>query len=311
MNTDKNNVPSVAVLLPCYNEALTIAKVVSDFRKALPGATIYVYDNNSTDGTAEVARQAGAVVKTEFRQGKGNVVRSMFSDIDADVYVMADGDDTYPADEAAALIEPVVSRRADMAVGDRLSSTYFSENKRRFHGGGNLLVRWLINKLYGAEIHDVLSGYRAFSRDFVKNMPVMSKGFEIETELTMFALDGNYLIKEVPVTYRDRPENSESKLNTVKDGIRILRTIFTLFRDYRPLLFFSVVAAILAVIGIVMLIPVFIDYFRTGLVERFPTLIFGCFVLLASIMFFSVGLVLEVITNQNRKLLTYLNSHNR
>lgn len=298
----------IAVIIPCHNEESTVGKVVDDFHRALPEAEIYVFDNCSTDATTAEALRAGATVISEPRKGKGRVVRSAFRQIDADVYVMVDGDDTYPATNVKELIEPVLNGEADMVAGDRLSSTYFTENKRPFHNTGNRFISWLINMMFNSRIHDVLTGYRAFSREFVKSIPVQSKGFEIETELTAHALNFDYKVKEVVVPYQDRKADSHSKLNTISDGARIIGTAFSLFRDYKPMLFFATIASIIAVVGIVMLIPVFIDYFRTGLVARFPTLIFGCFLLLSAVMMTCAGLILQVITNQNRKLLDSLHS---
>ena len=275
----------IAVLIPCYNESKTIEKVVKDFKRELPEADIYVYDNNSTDGTDEIARQAGAIVKYEYRQGKGNVIRSMFRQIDADCYLMVDGDDTYPAEDARKMCDLVLEGKADMVVGDRLSSTYFTENKRPFHNFGNRIVRFLINKLFKNKIKDIMTGYRAFSYEFVKTYPVLSKGFEIETEMTIHAVDKNFLIQEVPVTYRDRPEGSVSKLNTYKDGFKVLKMIATLFKEYKPFFFFNIVAIILTIIALIFVIPVFNDYFKTGLVLRFPTLIVGGFIMLSAIFF--------------------------
>ena len=298
----------IAVLIPCYNEAATIAKVVRDFRAALPDAVIYVYDNNSTDGTGEIAAAAGAVVRREYRQGKGNVIRSMFRDIDAECYIMADGDDTYPAEEAAALIEPVLAGRADMVVGDRLSSTYFTENKRPFHNVGNRMVRGLINRIFRSGVQDIMTGYRAFSWLFVKSIPVLSRNFEIETEMTIHCLDKNFRIEEVPVTYRDRPEGSTSKLNTFKDGIKVLNTIASLFRDYRPLQFFSLLGLALLILAAALFFPVFGDYLETGLVARFPTLIVAGFVSIASILMFITGILLHIIVKRHRQLYElYLN----
>lgn len=293
----------IAVIIPCHNEESTVGRVVTDFQGALPGADIYVYDNCSNDRTAEAARQAGAIVISEPRKGKGRVVRRAFRDVEADVYVMVDGDDTYPATNAEEMVGPVVSGEVDMVVGDRLSSTYFTENKRPLHNSGNRFIRWLINRMFRSRIHDVLTGYRVFSREFVKSIPVQSRGFEIETELTAHALNFDYRIKEVVVPYRDRPAESHSKLNTLGDGWRIIKTAFSLFRDYRPMLFFTTISALVALIAVGMLVPVFAAYFRTGLVERFPTLIFGCFLLLAAVMLGCSGLILQVLTNQNRKLL--------
>ena len=296
----------VAVMLPCFNEALSIGKVVEDFRKVLPEADIYVYDNNSTDGTAEVAAKAGAIVRKEPRQGKGNVMRSMFRDIEADVYVIADGDDTYPAEEAPKLTKMLLEQHADMVVGDRLSSTYFSENKRPFHNSGNRFVKTMINRIFKADMHDILSGYRVFSRDFIKNFPVMSKGFEIETELTIHALDKNYRVCEAPVGYRDRGEGSVSKLNTVSDGVKVIGTIFTLFKDYRPLTFFSILSLISLAGSITLMIPVLTEYWATNLVPRFPSLIVACTLLMLAILLFLCGLVLATIAKNQRQLFEYM-----
>lgn len=292
----------VAVLIPCHNEVLTVGKVIDRFRTLLPDAEIFVFDNCSTDGTSEEAASHGATVRYVYMKGKGNVVRNMFLSVDADIYIMVDGDDTYLPEDMCWYIEPVLSGEADMVVGDRLSSTYFKENKRPFHNSGNVLVRRLVNMLFGVKLSDVMSGFRVFSRQFVKNMPVMSGGFEIETEITVYAIDNNYRIKEVPVPYKDRMEGSESKLNTFSDGIRVLSTLLMLVRDCRPLLFFSLISAVCAIISLIFLVPVFVEYFRTGLVARFPTLIFGCFVMLVALMLFCVGLVLDVIKNQFRRL---------
>lgn len=292
----------IAVLIPCYNESQTIGKVIDDFRKALPEAEIYVYDNNSTDGTGEIAKQKKAIVRKEYRQGKGNVIRSMFRDIEADCYLIIDGDDTYPAEHAREMITPVLEGRADMVIGDRLSSTYFQENKRPFHNAGNRLVRWLINSLFKSKVVDIMTGYRAFSRPFVKNFPVLSRGFEIETEMTIFALDRNFKLVEIPVQYRDRPEGSVSKLNTTRDGIRVLKTIVTLFRDYRPYTFFSFVSIFFLLVSLAFFIPVFLEYFRTGLVPRFPTLIFAGMLLILAVLFWVCGIILSVITKKHRQL---------
>lgn len=290
-----------AVLIPCYNEAMTIEKVVADFRRELPDATIYVYDNNSTDSTAEIARRAGAIVKREYRQGKGNVVRSMLRDIDADCYLMVDGDDTYPAESAREMCR-LVEDGADMVIGDRLSSTYFTENKRPFHNEGNRLVRFLINRIFHSDIHDIMTGYRALSRTFAKNFPIISRNFEIETEMTIHALDKNFLIRELKIDYRDRQEGSHSKLNTYLDGMKVVTTVFMMFRDYRPLKFFSLVSALLLLLAILMFIPVFIEYMQTGLVPRFPTLIVSGFIGIASLLTFFCGVVLEVMTKKHRQL---------
>lgn len=292
----------IAVLIPCYNESQTIGKVIDDFRQALPEAEIYVYDNNSTDGTGEIAKQKKAIVRKEYRQGKGNVIRSMFRDIEADCYLMIDGDDTYPAEHAQEMVKPVLEGRADMVIGDRLSSTYFQENKRPFHNAGNRLVRWLINSLFKSKVVDIMTGYRAFSRPFVKNFPVLSRGFEIETEMTIFALDRNFKLVEIPVQYRDRPEGSVSKLNTTRDGIRVLKTIVALFRDYRPYTFFSFVSIFFLLVSLAFFTPVFLEYFRTGLVPRFPTLVFAGMLLILAVLFWICGIILSVITKKHRQL---------
>lgn len=292
----------IAVLVPCYNESKTIEKVITDFKAALPEADIYVYDNNSQDNTAEIARRAGAIVRYEYRQGKGNVVRSMFRDIDADCYLMIDGDDTYPAENARAMCDLVIDKGVDMVIGDRLSSTYFEENKRPFHNFGNSLVRLLINKLFHANVKDIMTGYRAFSKPFVKHFPVLSQGFEIETEMTIHALDKNFLLEEIPVMYRDRPEGSVSKLNTFSDGTKVLMTIARLFRDYKPFLFFTTVALLLILFAAILFIPVFIDYLNTGLVERFPTLIVSGLITILACLCFFCGVLLEVISNKHKQL---------
>ena len=290
----------VAVLIPCFNEAPSIGAVVADFKKVLPEATVYVYDNNSTDDTAQIAAEAGAVVRKESRQGKGNVVRRMFREIDADCYLMVDGDGTYPADAAMTLLQPVMENGADMVIGDRLSTTYFKENKRPLHNSGNKLVRGLINRLWHVNIHDIMTGYRAFSRKFVKLFPVMSEGFEIETEMTIHALDKRFVIEEKPIEYSDRKEG-ESKLNTVSDGFKILRIIFSLFKNYRPLLFFGILAAVLIAISLILFIPVLVEYFKIGLVPRFPTLITAGFLAIAGLLSFFTGLCLDTIGSNNRK----------
>ena len=292
----------IAVLIPCYNESKTIAKVVSDYKQALPEAEIYVYDNNSTDGTDEIARRAGANVRYEPRQGKGNVIRSMFRDIDADCYLMIDGDDTYPAENAREMCRLVLERGVDMVIGDRLSSTYFQENKRPFHNFGNVLVRSLINKIFHNDVKDIMTGYRAFSKTFVKHFPVLSKGFEIETEMTIHALDKNFLLREIPVTYRDRPAGSVSKLNTYSDGFKVVMTIFRLFRDYKPMFFFSILSIILFLISACFVTPVLMEYFDTGLVPRFPTLIVCGFLVLLAMLLWSCGLILEVLVKKHRQL---------
>ena len=291
----------VAVLIPCYNESKTIEKVIKDFKAVLPDATIYVYDNNSTDGTDEIARQNGAVVRYEYQQGKGNVIRRMFRDIDAECYIMTDGDDTYPAVNAPEMVDKVLNRNVDMVVGDRLSSTYFQENKRPFHNFGNSLVRSSINHLFHTDIKDIMTGYRAFSYEFVKTFPVISRGFEIETEMSIHAADKNLLMENVIVDYKDRPEGSVSKLNTYSDGFKVLGTILNLFSTYKPLRFFGIIAAILAVLSVGFAIPVFTEYFATGLVRRFPTLIVCGFVLIVAINFLFTGVVLEKIAFKNRQ----------
>ena len=292
----------IAVLIPCYNEGKTIEKVVKDYKKALPEADIYVYDNNSTDDTAKIAENAGAIVKHEYRQGKGNVIRSMFRQIDADCYIMVDGDDTYPAENAREMCNLVLDKKADMVVGDRLSSTYFTENKRPFHNFGNRIVRFLINKLFKNNIKDIMTGYRAFSKEFVKTYPVLSKGFEIETEMTIHAVDKNFKLVEIPVTYRDRPEGSVSKLNTYRDGFKVLKMIATLFKEYKPFFFFNIISIVLALISLLFIVPVFQEYFETGLVLRFPTLIVGGFIMLSALLSFICGVILDVIVKKHKQL---------
>lgn len=292
----------IAVLIPCYNESKTIEKVVKDYKKALPEADVYVYDNNSKDGTDEIARKAGAIVKYEYKQGKGNVIRTMFKEIDADCYLMIDGDDTYPAENAREMCDYVLDGKADMVIGDRLSSTYFKENKRPFHNFGNRLVRGLINTLFKSKIKDIMTGYRAFSYDFVKTFPVLSKGFEIETEMSIHALDKNFKLIEIPVQYRDRPEGSVSKLNTFSDGFKVIKTIINLFKDYKPSLFFGLIGTIFILISIGFAIPVFIEYFKTGLVPRFPTLIFSGFMLVVGIINYVCGVILDGVTKKYRLL---------
>ena len=284
----------IAVLIPCYNEEKTIEKVVSDFKNALPRAEIYVYDNNSTDRTARRARKAGAIVRYEHQQGKGNVVRRMFQEIEADCYVLVDGDDTYPAESAVDMVRSVFEKKTDMVVGDRLSSTYFSENKRPFHNFGNTVVKLSINTLFRSDVLDIMTGYRAFSRRFVKTFPILSKGFEIETEMTIHAVSMNLSVDNVVIEYRDRPEGSESKLNTVSDGIKVINTVIKLYRNYKPLSFFSWVATIMLLVDfIVLLFAVFIPFEQTGLVERFPTLIVGGFTAIASLLLYICGLILD------------------
>lgn len=291
----------IAVLIPCYNEGKTIEKVVTDFKKVLPEAVIYVYDNNSTDGTAQIAEKAGAVVRHEYCQGKGNVIRRMFQEVDAKCYLMVDGDDTYPAESAREMADKVLERKVDMVVGDRLSSTYFEENKRPFHNFGNSIVRWGINTFFKNDIKDIMTGYRAFSYRFVKTFPVLSKGFEIETEMSIHAIDKNMFVENVVIEYRDRPEGSESKLNTYSDGMKVIGTIIRLFQTYRPLTFFGTVAAILMLLAVGFFIPVGITYADTGLVPNFPTLIVCGFVALASIQSFFAGLILQTMYRKNRQ----------
>lgn len=292
----------IAVLIPCYNEAITIKKVVEDYKEVLPEADIYVYDNNSTDGTDKIAKKAGAIVRYEYKQGKGNVIRRMFKDIDADCYLMIDGDDTYPKENAREMCNLILEGKADMVIGDRLSSTYFTENKRPFHNFGNRIVRFLINKLFKNNIKDIMTGYRAFSYDFVKGFPVLSKGFEIETEMTIHAVDKNFKLVEIPVTYRDRPKGSASKLNTYSDGFKVLKTIAVLFKEYKPAFFFNILSILLILISLIFMIPVFLEYYQTGLVPRFPSLIVGCFVLLVSILLWITGIILQVITKKHKQL---------
>lgn len=291
----------IAVLIPCYNESFTIAKVISDYHAALPEADIYVYDNNSTDNTAEIARAAGAIVRHELKQGKGNVIRTMFRDLDADCYLMIDGDDTYPAENARAMTDKVLLDGYDMVIGDRLSSTYFTENKRPFHNLGNVLVRKLVNWTFHGNVTDIMTGYRAFSRLFAKSFPILSKGFEIETEMTIHALDKNFSITAIPVSYRDRPQGSVSKLNTFSDGVRVLKTIARLFKDYKSMLFFSIIAVCLMIAAVILLIPVLTEYHQTGLVPRLPTFIAACFLALFSLLSFTCGLILDTQGKQSRQ----------
>ena len=291
----------IAVLIPCYNEEQTIEKVIRDSRAALPDAVIYVYDNNSTDRTAEISKAAGAVVRHEYVQGKGNVIRRMFREIDAQCYIMVDGDDTYPMDSAPGMCELVLEKNADMVVGDRLSSTYFTENKRPFHNFGNSLVRGSINRLFDCDIRDVMTGFRAFSYEFAKTFPVLSTGFEIETEMTIHAVNNHMQIENYIIEFRDRPEGSESKLNTYSDGMRVLMTIARLYRDYKPMGFFSLVAAVLAIVSLAFFIPILMTYFETGLVDRFPTLIVCGFVMLSAILALFAGIILNNLTTNHRR----------
>lgn len=292
----------IAVLIPCYNEELTVEKTVSDFKRVLPDADIYVYNNNSKDRTKELALKAGAIVKDEYRQGKGAVVRSMFRDIDADVYIMVDGDDTYPAEEVEGLIAPVLEGKADMVIGDRLSSTYYTENKRPFHNFGNSLVKGLINFLFKSDLNDIMTGYRSFSKKFVKCMPVMSDGFQIETEMTIFALTNNMQVVNVPITYRDRPKGSESKLNTFSDGYKVLLTLFNLFKDNRPFLFFGCLSLIIFILGLVVGIPVIDEFIKTAYITKVPSAILAAALMINSFLLMSVGIILDAIKNQKRYL---------
>lgn len=295
------NNKKIAVLIPCYNESKTIEKVIKDYKSVLPDADIYVYDNNSTDKTDEIARKAGAIVRYEYRQGKGNVIRTMFREIDADCYLMIDGDDTYPKEDAKKMCELILDGKADMVIGDRLSSTYFKENKRPFHNFGNKIVRFLINKLFKNNIKDIMTGYRAFSYEFVKGFPVLSKGFEIETEMTIHAVDKNFKLVEIPVQYRDRPEGSVSKLNTYSDGFKVLKTIANLFREYKPFEFFSITGLLFLIFSSILGIPVLIEYFNTGLVPRFPSLIVSSIFLVISLLLFICGIILDVIVKKNKE----------
>ena len=292
----------IAVLIPCYNEELTVEKTVSDFKRVLPNADIYVYNNNSKDRTKELALKSGAIVRDEYRQGKGAVVRSMFRDIDADVYIMVDGDDTYPAEEVEGLITPVLEGKADMAIGDRLSSTYYTENKRPFHNFGNSLVKGLINFLFKSDLNDIMTGYRSFSKKFVKCMPVMSDGFQIETEMTIFALTNNMQVVNVPITYRDRPEGSESKLNTFSDGFKVLLTLFNLFKDNRPFLFFGSISIVIFIIGLLIGIPVIDEFIKTAYITKVPSAVLAAALMLNAFLMFSVGIILDAIKNQKRYL---------
>ena len=301
-NMKKKKKKKIAVLIPCYNESLTIEKVVKDFKTVLPEADIYVYDNNSSDGTDEIARKAGAIVRYERKQGKGNVIRSMFHDIDADCYVMVDGDDTYEAKDARKIVECVLNHGADMVIGDRLSSTYFTENKRPFHNTGNKTVRFLINKLFKNNIKDIMTGYRGFSKEFVKTFPVLSKGFEIETEMTIHALDKNFYIEEFPIEYRDRPTGSESKLNTVSDGIKVIKTIARLFKEYKPFAFFTILSILLWLISLGFFTPVFISFLETGVVEKVPTVIVSGITAVIATLLFTCGLILDVVVKKHRQM---------
>lgn len=290
----------IAVLIPCYNEAKTIKKVVEDFKRELPEAAIYVYDNNSKDGTDKIAKEAGAIVRYETRQGKGNVIRTMFREIDAECYVMVDGDDTYPAESAREMVNSVLDENVDMVIGDRLSSTYFQENKRPFHNVGNVTVRALINRIYKSDIRDVMTGLRAFSYRFVKTFPVMSKGFELETEMTIHCLDKNMKVKNIIVDYRDRPADSPSKLNTIPDGIKVIKTIFSFYKNYKPMQFFTLLAFILGIIGLAFFIPVFIDFLHRGVV-KIPTLVVAVLFFLCAVQSFFSGMTLDNIIRDARQ----------
>ena len=304
----KKDSKKIAVLIPCYNESKTIEKVIKDYKETLPEADIYVYDNNSTDGTDKIAKKAGAIVKYEYKQGKGNVIRSMFRQIDADCYLMIDGDDTYPKEHAREMCDLILNGKADMVIGDRLSSTYFTENKRPFHNLGNRLVRFLINKLFKNNIKDIMTGYRAFSYEFVKGFPVLSKGFEIETEMTIHAVDKNFKLVEVPVTYRDRPAGSVSKLNTYRDGFRVLKTIAILFKEYKPGFFFSILGILSLMCSLLLGVPVVIEYMNTGIVPRFPSLIVSGVFLIISLLLWITGIMLQVIAKKHKQLYElYLN----
>ncbi len=295
----------VAVLIPCYNEEQTIVKVLRDVREALPEAVVYVYNNNSTDRTAELAEAEGAVVRHEHKQGKGNVIRRMFREIDAECYLMLDGDDTYPLDCAGGMVEMVLGHGADMVVGDRLSSTYFTENKRPFHNFGNSFMRWGINRLFGSEIKDIMTGYRAFSYEFVKTFPVISKGFEIETEMTIHAVNYNMQVENVVVDFRDRPEGSVSKLNTYRDGMKVIRKMLQLYKNYRPFRFFSLLCLALFAVALAFMVPILGEYFSTGMVPRFPTLIVCGFMALAGVQSFFAGMILEVMAAKDRRDFEY------
>ena len=296
----------VVVLIPCYNEAVTVAKVVADVKRALPTARVVVCDNNSTDGTASIAREAGAQVVTESRQGKGNVLRTLFRNIDADCYIIIDGDDTYPVDQLPRMADMVLNEGVDMVIGDRISTSYLQVNKRRYHNSGNLFLRFLINKMFNSSVPDILSGLRALSPAFVKNFPILSHGFEIETEMTIYALDNNFALRSIPVAYNNRPEGSTSKLNTFSDGFKVIKKAFSLFIHFKPLLFFSILASVLFLAGAIGMIPVFVEYFATGLVPRFPTLIVCGFVILLSLLLLVCGLILEVANTRHKQLMEVL-----
>lgn len=293
----------VAVLIPCYNEELTIEKVIKDFKKELPDSDVYVYDNNSKDKTFEIAKSCGAIVKKEYRQGKGNVVRSMFMDIDADYYIMVDGDDTYPAEFVHSLLEPVISGEANMVIGDRHSNgTYKHENKRAFHNLGNVMVRALINKLFSSDINDIMTGYRSFDKEFVKTIPILSEGFEIETEISIHALDKRFLVKELPIEYRDRPEGSVSKLNTVNDGIKVIKTIFSLFKDYKPFLFFGLFSLVFLLLGLLVGTPVLLEFIETRYISKLPSAVLAVGFVILSFLSLSCAVILDTVVKQNKRI---------
>ncbi len=292
----------IAILIPCYNEELTIEKVIKDFKKELPDADIYIYDNNSKDRTVEIAKANGAIVRHEYKQGKGNVVRTMFREIEADIYVMVDGDDTYPAEAVHQLIEPIRNKEADMVIGDRLSNgTYQEENKRQFHEFGNYLVKKSINLLFRTHLKDIMTGYRAFNKMFVKNMPVMTQKFEIETEMSLYALDKKYIIKEIPILYRDRPSGSVSKLNTISDGIKVIKTIVNMFKNYKPLYFFTIIASIMAVIGLIIGIPVIIEFFSTSYITKVPSAILATGIITLSVIIGQCGVILHTVVKNHKE----------
>ena len=292
----------IAVLIPCYNEELTIGKVIQDFKRELPNADIYVYDNNSKDRTSEIAKENGAIVRHEYKQGKGNVVRAMFRQVDADIYVMVDGDDTYPAEAVHELIKPIREKQADMVIGDRLSNgTYQEENKRHFHEFGNLLVKKSINFLFKTNLKDIMTGYRVFNKMFVKNMPVMTQKFEIETEMSLYALDKKYIIKEIPILYRDRPSGSVSKLNTIEDGIKVIKTIANMFKNYKPLQFFSIIALILTLIGLIVGIPVIVEFIRTRYISKVPSAIFATGCITLAVIIEQCGVILHTVVKNHKE----------
>lgn len=292
----------IAVLIPCYNEEQTIEKVIKDFKKELPESEIYVYDNNCKDNTSLIAKQNGAIVKHEYRQGKGNVVRSMFRDIDADIYVMTDGDDTYPAEEVHKLIQPIMNEQADMVIGDRLTNgTYKKENKRHFHMLGNTMVRWAINTLFKSDLKDIMTGYRAFNKKFVKNIPIMSEKFEIETEMTLHALDKRFIIKEIPILYRDRPIGSTSKLNTLSDGFKVIKTIIKMFKDFKPRQFFWYISLIFAFLGILVGVPVITEYFETSYITKVPSAILATGIMIFAVIIAQCGSILDTVVKENRE----------